>query len=264
MYSSNKNIGFPVTIIYFTKNRLLYKDKSFSKNTFNSILENFKKNPVYKSEAKLKNIYLLNGREIRNNQLLEELINQNEPQSLSTIKEAEISLELEDLVYNGDSTYQCYQKIIQPKFNPFGLYIYSPKEGTICSYTYPEKTINLFELNKINEGSAYCNSYNDLYISGSNEYNNKGFLIINNSNYEIKKKNMPTNKNNHSMIFLNFNKNEQWIFIVGGNDKKTFYYDLKKNYFINWGDTNETYTKPALIHIGEYLYIFDPINYRKN
>ena len=264
MYSSNKNIGFPVTIIYFTKNRLLYKDKSFSKNTFNSILENYKKNPVYKSEAKLKNNYLLNGREIRNNQLLEELINQNEPQSLSTIKEAEISLELEDLVYTGDSTYQCYQKIIQPKFNPFGLYIYSPKEGTICSYTYPEKTINLFELNKINEGSAYCNSYNDLYISGSNEYNNKDFLIINNSNYEIKKKNMPTNKNNHSMIFLNFNKNEQWIFIVGGNDKKTFYYDLKKNYFINWGDTNEIYTKPALIHIGEYLYIFDPINYRKN
>ena len=264
MYSLTKNSGFPVRIIYFTKNRVIGKEKSFSKNNFNSILENFKKNPTYKNEAKLKNNYYLNGREIKNNQLLEDLVKQNELQSSSIIREAELSLELEDLVYTGDSTYQSYQKIMKPKFNPFGLYIYTPKEGIIYTHIYPGKTITLFELNKINEGSAFCNSYNDLYISGSNESNNKNFWIINNNNYEIKKKNMPTNKKNHSMIFLNFNKNDEWIFIVGGNDKKTFYYDLNKNYFINWGDTNEIYTKPAIIQLGEYLYIFDSINYRKN
>ena len=264
MYSSNLNSEFPVIIIYFTKSRVLYKDKSFSKNTFNSILENFKKNPVYKNQAKLKNTYYLNGREIRNNQLLEELVKQNDPYSSSIIKEAELSLELEDLLYTGDSGYQNYQKIIQPKLNPFGLYIYTPKDGTVCSYIYPEKTINLFELNKINEGSAFCNSYNDLYISGSNDSNSKDFWIINNGNYEIKKKKMPSNKNNHSMIFLNFNKIDQWVFIIGGNDKKSFYYDLRKNYFINWGETNEIYTKPAFIQIGEYIYIFDSINYKKN
>ena len=264
MYSLNNNSGFPVTIIYFTKNRILYKEQASSKDSFNSILENFRRNQAYKNKAILKNKYLLNGSLIRNDQLLEELIRKNNPQSFFNIKEAELSVELEELLYTGDSAYKIYQKIIQPKFNPFGLYIYTPKEEIIYSYVYPEKTINLFELNKINEGSAYCNSYNDLYISGSNESNNKDFWIINNSNYEIKKKKMPTNKNNHSMIYLNFNKNDQWVFIIGGNDKKSFYYDLRKNYFINWGDTNELYSKPAFIQIGEYLYIFDSINFQKN
>jgi hypothetical protein len=264
MYSLNNNSGFPVTIIYFTKNRILYEEQASSKDSFNSILENFRRNQAYKNKAILKNKYLLNGSLIRNDQLLEELIRKNNPQSFFNIKEAELSVELEELLYTGDSAYKIYQKIIQPKFNPFGLYIYTPKEEIIYSYVYPEKTINLFELNKINEGSAYCNSYNDLYISGSNESNNKDFWIINNSNYEIKKKKMPTNRNNHSMIYLNFNKNDQWVFIIGGNDKKSFYYDLRKNYFINWGDTNELYSKPASIQIGEYLYIFDSINFQKN
>ena len=34
---------------------------------------------------------------------------------------------------------------------------------------------------------------------------------------------------------------------IRGEDKKSFYYDLNKNYFINWGDTNEIHLKPALI-----------------
>ena len=48
---------------------------------------------------------------------------------------------------------------------------------------------------------------------------------------------------------------------IRGEDKKSFYYDLNKNYFINWGDTNEIHLKPALIKISEYLYIVDSINY---
>ena len=261
MFSSNYNSGFPVLVIYYTKNRILYKEKTHSKNTFNSIIENFQRNPSYKNDAKFKNKYYLYGREIRKNQLLEEIISKSSHHSY--LKQAELSIELEELFYTGDSSYQSFTKIIQPKLNPFGLYVYTPKEGTIYLHSYPEKTISLFELKNINDGSAYCNSYNDLYISGCNGVNNKDFWIINNNNYEIKKKNMPTNKKNHSMIFLNFNENDQWIFIVGGNDKKSFYYDLKKNYFINWGDTNEIYIKPALIQIREYLYIFDSVIFSK-
>ena len=262
MYSSNP--GFPVTIIYYTKNRTLYKVNLNSKSTFNSILENFEHNYRYKNEAKLKSKYFLNGREIRKTQLLEELINQNEPYSSSNLDKAELLVELEELHFTGDSSYQSYKKIIQPKRNPFGLYIYVPREGTMSLKSFPTKTITLFELNKFDEGSAYCNSYNDLFISGGKSEKNRDFWIINNNNFEVKKKNMLVNKKYHSMIYLNFHQNEEWVFIIGGDDKKTFYYDLKKNYFMNWGDINDIHLRPALLKIGEYLYIFDSINLKKN
>ena len=110
-------------------------------------------------------------------------------------------------------------------------------------------------MNKFNESSSYCNSLNALYISEE-----KDFWSIVNNDFKIKKKNMPSNKRNHSMIFLITNDNNEWVFILGGENKKSFYYDLNKNFFINWGETNEIRFKPALIKISEYLYILDSIN----
>ena len=65
------------------------------------------------------------------------------------------------------------------------------------------------------------------------------------------------------MIFIFNEENEGKIFLIGGNDKKTFFYDLKKNYFINWAEINELHIKPSLIQIGDYLYIFDTKNQNK-
>ena len=260
MYSYNQNQGFPITVSFFTKQRSLFQEKFNSKIKFSEVFQSLSKNAEYKSQVKPKSKYLLNGKEIRKNQSLEEIL----LQSMNDPSTSELLIELEDLLYSGDAYSPLYKKILQPKLNPFGLYIYNPKEASLCLKDFEEKIINLFELNKINEGSAYCNSNEDLYISGCNEANNKDFWIINNNDFSIKKKNMPFSKQNHSMIYLNFKENEQWIFIVGGNDKKSFYYDLNKNYFINWGDTNELYQNPALIQIGEYLYIFDTINTKRN
>ena len=255
MYSSNKNLGFPIIVNYYTKNRTLFKEKLYSKNTFNSLLDIFEKNNRYKNEAKLKSKYFINGVEIKKNQLLEELIEKNYQSS----EFVELSLELEELYYLNDSKYPSYKKIIQPKTKPFGLLICSPKEKKISLKAYPEKIISLFELNKFNESSSYCNSLNDLYISEG-----KDFWSINNNNFKIKKKNMPSNKINHSILFLIANDINEWVFILGGEDKKSFYYDLNKNYFINWGETNEIHLKPALIKISEYLYIVDSINLNNN
>ena len=209
-------------------------------------------------------MYFLNGKEIRNNQLLEELITQNDASSTTNMNHADILLELEEIHFIGDSLKQSFRKLLQPKLYPFGLYIYNPKEGIISLKSFPPKTITLFELNKFDDGSAYCNSYDELFISGGKSSDNKNFWIINNNNFDIKKKNMIINKKNHSMIFLNINEKEEWVFIIGGGDKKTFYYDIKKNYFVNWGDTNDIHLKPALIPIGKYLYIMDSINLRKD
>ena len=263
MYSSNKSKEFPITITYCTKIRTLYQEKANSNETFSEILERFEKNYLYKKDAKLKSSYYINDREIRKKQLLEELVKENTSQPLNNVVDkAELSIELEDLCYNGDASYQNYKKIILPKSNPFSLYIYSPKEKNIILQNIPEKNISLFELNNFNEGSAYCNGYNELYISGGND-NNKDFWMINNSNFEIKKQNMLSGKKNHSMIYINFNDENEWVFIAGGEDKKTYYYDIKKNYFINWGNSLEVHIKPALIKVGEYLYIFDEINIKK-
>lgn len=256
MYSSNKEIGFPIIVNYYTKNRILFKEKLNSKNTFNSLLEIYEKNNKYKNEAKLKSKYFINGIEIKRNQLLEELIEKKDYQSSELV---EFSLELEELYYLNDSKYPSYKKIIQPKSNPFGLLIVYPKEKKISLKTYPDKIISLFELNKINKSSSYCNSLNDIYISEE-----KDFWSIDNNDFKIKKKNMPSNKRNHSMLFLNGDENNEWVFILGGEDKKSFYYDINKNYFINWGETNEIHFKPALIIISEYLYIFDSINLNNN
>ena len=262
MFNQKNNIGFPISVTFRTKYRTLEKKEINSNTSFNDIIETFKNNSKYKTQAKPKNKYILNGKEIKKNQTLEEIIYQNKSDPFNS----ELYLELDDIQYSGDEQSPIFTKIIQPNKgeNNFGLFVYSSKENILNKKTFPEKTINLFELNKINDGSTFCNSKEDLYISGSEEKDNKDFWIINNKDFSIKKKTMPFSKQNHSMIYLSFNENEEWIFIVGGKDKKTFYYDLNKNYFINWGDTLDTYSNPALIRIGEYLYIFNNINNKKN
>ena len=143
-----------------------------------------------------------------------------------------------------------YEKILQPKINPFRLFIYSLKENSIILKSFSQEKINSTKLSKLNSQFSYCNSFHDLFISEANN-----FWIINHSSFQTKYKKMPIQKTGHSLSFI---PNEDGkIFIVGGNDKKSFYYDLKKNYFLNWAETNFIHINPALINIGEYLYIID-------
>ena len=151
-----------------------------------------------------------------------------------------------------------FEKLFQPKQNPFGLYIFSPKDNSLKLKSFSEKTIALSKLSNYKGEGTYCNSYNYLFISESND-----FWIINHSSFQIRHKRMPIVKKNHSIIFVpssNPSSKEGKIFIVGGDDKKSFYYDLKKNYFLNWVPTNELHNKPALIKIGDYLYLFDTLH----
>ena len=145
-----------------------------------------------------------------------------------------------------------FNRLLQPKINPFGLFIYFPKEGAIGLKTFSDKVISLNELSKYKEKGTYCNSYNDLFISEGKE-----FWIINNTTFSVKRKKTPIDKIEHSMIFLSSLESSSKVFLIGGSDKKAFYYDLKKNYFINWAETNELHYKPSLLKSDDYLYIFD-------
>ena len=148
-----------------------------------------------------------------------------------------------------------FRKLLQPKLNPFRLFIYSQKDRSISIKTLPPEKISFYKLSQLNSNLTYCNSYSDLFISDGND-----FWVINHSTYQIRRKKMPIQKKNFSLVFVpSFNSqvHEGKIFVVGGDNKKTFYFDLKKNYFINWAQTNELHNNPALIQMGDYLYIFD-------
>ena len=148
--------------------------------------------------------------------------------------------------------------ILQPKANPFGVFIFSPKDYSISLKQFQKKIENENNLNLFNNNSAYCNSTTNLYISGGNYYNKElnNFWAINNETFTIKKLYMKYPKSNHSMLYINSN-NLEIIFFVGGNDSKSFYYDIRRNNFKNWGNTHFKHDRPSLIYIKNYIYCFD-------
>ena len=52
----------------------------------------------------------------------------------------------------------------------------------------------------------------------------------------------------------------KYIFIVGGNDKKTLYFNNENGEVCEWADLNNIRIEPSLKRISNYLYCFDNIN----
>ena len=145
----------------------------------------------------------------------------------------------------------------KPISDPFQIYVYDKKEKRIRLINFDKELIKNSQIVNYNNESAYCNGNNHLYISGGE---NKQRVILNNfwdidlKNETIEKiPNLIEPKKNHSMIYL-INK---IIFIVGGNNKKTFYYDIEKKEINNWANLNIERTEPALIQFNDYLYCFE-------
>ena len=246
----------PILVIFSTKSRIIYQTKFGSLCKFGNIIEFFN-SKIASDSIKLKKKYFLNDKEIKEDDLLLDLI-QIYAQSKRIIS-AILSIELDEIYNIGDEEISSYSKILQPKSDDnFGIYIFFPESGSLSLEEYPEKIINVFKLNKFNKSSAYCNSYDSLFISGGN-YNSeniKDLWIINNQNYKIEKKEMPIPKSSHSMVFLEYN-NKKIIFFVGGNDTSSFYYDIEAKKFELWGNLNSSYINPSLIQIENYLYCFN-------
>ena len=152
-------------------------------------------------------------------------------------------------------------EIIGKPFNdPFCIFAFKKREKILKVLNFEGKDIKGLE----NYGpySAYCNGNDALFISGG-EINNKKYvekfwkIDLNSSTIECI--NMIPKKN-HSMIVLPGN----YVFIVGGQDKETFYYDSENpNGFYGWKPLNEIRIEPALILVNNFLYCFDNINLNK-
>ena len=151
------------------------------------------------------------------------------------------------------------QVVGKPFSNPFEIFLFKKSDKLLKIQTYDENIINKVGLNNYSPSSSYCNGNNQLFISGGEnddcEMINKLWQIdlVNNSIYDPI---MISPKKNHSMIFIP----PDYVFIVGGNDKRAFYFDSDKRELIHWADLNIERIEPALQRIGNTLYCFDNIN----
>ena len=155
-------------------------------------------------------------------------------------------------------------KIVGKPFNnPFEIYIFKKSDKILKIQTYDEKIIEDLGLNHYSSSSAYCNGNNKLFISGGETKDNEiinGFWEIDLENNIINEPKIIAPKKDHSMIFIP----PKYVFMVGGNDKKTYYYDSKLKEIYYWANLNEERTEPALQRIGNILYCFENVNKPNN
>ena len=152
----------PILVTYYTKSRIICQQEFGPFSNFETLLNFFNSN-IKNSEIKLKEKYLLNNREIKNSDLLINIIQTYA--SSKKILNANFSIEIEEINNIGDENFPCFKKILQPARNKFGLYVFIPENGIISLEEYPENLINKYELEKFNISSTYCNSPKSLFIS---------------------------------------------------------------------------------------------------
>ncbi len=152
----------------------------------------------------------------------------------------------------------------KPFNKPFEVQVYNAKEETIKNLKLNQNDILNSEIENFSPNSSYCNGNNHLYISGGENERN----VILGHLWDIDLENETIEKNikgiepkkNHSMIFIP----DKYVFIVGGNSKKTFYYNTENKEIYDWANLNLERIEPALIVNNDYLYCFDNIKRRNN
>ena len=284
-----------ITVKYYFDNDIIYQ-KTFSKNaTFGDCVKDFEKslenneneediskiNYSFKNENIDPNKKIIDVVETEKNTVLLEIeiglqiqnlntpnykkslekLNNNLPSSNNNLNQ-NLLLKSDNIQFNNNNNNNI-KNILSPTINPFKIINYSPKESKINLYNFDPKIINEYKLNDFNQSSACVNSPNNLYLSGginSNKVPIKNFWIIDNNKLNVNLKELPLPKSNHSMIYIPNN----YIFFVGGNNKFTFYYNIKNNTFSKWADLNEIQLRPALYFDEETNELFCMSNYKDN
>ena len=264
------NTTVSIKVTYFSKKLGEFAKKSYvSDIKFKEIIDYYKNNiQSSKPNTKLKSSYCYNDKEILDSTNITDLITINEDVKILEIK---IHVKVDDITSmstrnpttNISLTNKFYTKILKPKSNPFRLLIYSTNDNKISTQNIPENFLNLSSIFKFNEiDSAFCNSYENLYVSGGT-YNNQildDFWIINNKSFEIQSIKMPIPKKNHSMLYIDLLK---CVIIVGGSDKKCLLFDIKNKNFINLPELDDVYLEPALCFLDNYLYCLNSFDKNK-
>ena len=236
-------------VIYYTKRRHIGSKIFFATSKFQDVLLYFEKN-LKEPQTFLKSSYFLNGKQIFPNDIL--LYFCTVDPNLRLVEE-DLFVEIEELEHIDDSSEPIYDKLLKPLINPFKLIILNVKEGILQMVDFPKDKFKNFEFDSlVNNNYACCNSPDALYISYQ-----KNFWIIYKKNFAIEKKEMPISKEKHSMNYVLSNNT---VFIAGGDNTDTFYYEINTKEFIPWGKMSGIQEKPALIQYGDFLYSFNSFN----
>ena len=155
---------------------------------------------------------------------------------------------------------EFYPEIIaKPFFSPFEILCFYKTEKKFVTLNCSKDIKDKLNIENFNTTSAYCNGYNHLYISGGeNSLNNLWDINLKKNKINLLINDMPPKKN-HSMIFIP----NRIVFIVGGHNLNTFYYDLKEKKLIKWGNLNMLRIEPALQVIKNRLYCIDCTNLKE-
>ena len=146
----------------------------------------------------------------------------------------------------------------RPIPNPFEIYIFDVRKKIIEKIKYSKEKNKKYGLNQFGIKSAYCNGINHLFISGGEDIQSNNALDffwdidLKNKQFNQKIMYMPIPKKNHKMIYID-NK----VYIIGGNDLTTMYYDMKNNKIIEWEKLKKEKIEPALIKHNTFLFCFD-------
>ena len=250
----SKNKNSKIKIIFNTNEGTNIGEKLFDINTkLKDIFTFFEYNFSDKGFT-LKTNYKFLNKKINQNNTINDLLN-TENYSINS----EIYIEVEQNLNKENE--EIYNTIIFPKLNPFELIEYNTLENKIRYIKCPGQTVNFCSLYKFSKESAFCNSENDLFMSGG-LYNGKTlnyFWIINKKNFQILKKTMPILKKYHSMLYIPDN----FVLIAGGDTLSTYIYDIENKQFIRWASMNKKHFQPGLIISGDYAFAFSALYDKK-
>ena len=250
----SKNKNSKIKIIFNNNEGTIIGEKLFDINTkLKDIFTFFEYNFSDKGFT-LKTNYKFLNKKINQNNTINDLLN-TENYSINS----EIYIEVEQNLNKENE--EIYNTILFPKLNPFELIEYNTLENKIRYIKCPGQTVNFCSLYKFSKESAFCNSENDLFMSGG-LYNGKTlnyFWIINKKNFQILKKAMPILKKYHSMLYIPDN----FVLIAGGDTLSTYIYDIENKQFIRWASMNKKHFQPGLIISGDYAFAFSALYDKK-
>jgi len=151
----------------------------------------------------------------------------------------------------------------KPFYNPFEIYTFEPSRNLIKFKKYSQNLIVEKELDKFSIESAYCNGNNNLFLSGGvNAYTQEGLDLFWDIDLGTDDLSSPINmvpKKNHSMMY-----DDKKVYIVGGEDEKTLFYDTETKSMNKLSNLNIKRFEPSLIRSDNYLFCFDTSSRKSN
>ena len=162
------------------------------------------------------------------------------------------------------NTIEKLDYIAIPYFNPFKLLIYNIEQKKNKFQKFEDNSLINNEQIKFGVESTYCNGGNHFFILGGINLTTREeicmLLDIDLKKGKIEDQiNINPKKRNHGMLYY-----QKKLYIVGGNNEKTFYYDLETKKIENLGNLNIKRFEPSIIIHSNYLFCFDATRNSEN